>query len=320
MKTKTKDALYCGARKDVIKDSKPIINERNLSYLYLWIKERYNVHLNKDIYKKQYPWTKDEIISKYRFTNVRREHDKETKWIIKNICLNDDLNYKNKLLNIILFRLFNKSRTIKIFGLIDFNNFNEEGIMKKLEKFKNKKYIYFSNAFYTSGPKRVSNLKFPKDKNAVIKMIKLVRLYDENNIVEKIKNCTNQKQVFEILKSCPGIGNFLAYQMFVDFTYIKEFPFSENEFVVAGPGCKNGLKLIFEDFDKMNYEESLFWIRDNQFNLFKKFNYNPKEMFSDLPESERYLNLMSLENCMCEFSKYLRAINSEGRPKILYKN
>src|SRR3989344_1808961 len=252
----------------------PKLNRKNFELLKYWISERYKIHLKKDIQKLSPPWTKDEILQKYRFTNVRREHDKETKWLIKNICLNQKLTYENKILNTILFRLFNKSSTVEEIGLI---NFDREFSFKKMNK-----------------------------------IIKLVYYHKKLKIADRIKSSENQKQVFDNLLSMPGIGKFLAYQIFVDLTYMEEFLFSENEFTIAGPGCIKGLKLIFDDFDKMNYEEALFWLRDNQ-NL---FNFN--NLFQDLEEYDKKINVMSLENCMCEISKYIRACNGKGRLRAKY--
>ena len=156
--------------------------------------------------------------------------------------------------------------------------------------------------------------------NEILNTEKIDKKYFEEVIreIDKLDKLSS-KEVYDNLLSLPGIGSFLAYQIFVDFSYLSEFPFSENEFVVAGPGCKKGLNLLFDDFGGLRYEEALFWIRDNQNRLFQQFGYNSYNLFSDLPEEERYLNLMSLENCMCEISKYIRAINGEGRPRIRYK-
>ena len=305
MKNKPRDKFYCGVRKEIIKMRIPKLNRKNFELLKYWISERYKIHLKKDIQKLSPPWTKDEILQKYRFTNVRREHDKETKWLIKNICLNQKLTYENKILNTILFRLFNKSSTVEEIGLI---NFDREFSFKKM----NKNKIYFSNAFFTSGPKTTANKLFPNEKNMTNKIIKLVYYHKKLTIADRIKSSENQKQVFDNLLSMPGIGKFLAYQIFVDLTYMEEFLFSENEFTAAGPGCIKGLKLIFDDFDKMNYEEALFWLRDNQ-NL---FNFN--NLFQDLEEYDKKINVMSLENCMCEISKYIRACNGKGRLRAKY--
>ena len=80
--------------------------------------------------------------------------------------------------------------------------------------------------------------------------------------------------------------------------------------------------VVFEDRDGMSYEECLFWIRDNIDWLFREVlekDWNPQKVFWDLPEEDRYLNLMSLENCFCELSKYIRVLDGTGRPRKTYK-
>jgi hypothetical protein len=57
-------------------------------FLY-WIVERYKIHLKKDIKKLDPPWTNDPILQTYSFTNVRRLHDRVTKFVLKHICYND---------------------------------------------------------------------------------------------------------------------------------------------------------------------------------------------------------------------------------------
>lgn len=318
MKNKDSDIKYCNVRKNKIESSHPNINYENLKILFHWISERYKIHLKKDVLKLKKPWTNDEILQNYKFTNVRREHDKETKWLIKNICSNSSLSLKNKILNIILFRLFNKSQTLELIGLQDFDNKSLNSSIIKVKLRDKKDVPFFSNAFYTSGPKSVANKLFKNEENLVIKIILLVHLYNSKKISENIVKCKSQNQVYNLLLSLPGIGKFLAYQIFVDLTYTPFFLFSENEFVIAGPGCIKGLNYIFEDFSGMNYEESLFWLRDNQIKLFSPFKYNPDELFSDLAKYDRFLNIMSLENCMCEISKYIRCLKKEGRPRIRY--
>lgn len=320
MRDKERDIPYCNVDKNKIMGANPVLYEENLQFLYNWITIRYKIHINKDVLKLPPPWTTDAILTKYRFTNVRREQDKETKWLIENVSNNKKISYENKILNSILFRLFNKSQTLEIFGNIDFDNLNIETIKNKYTQFKqkNSKYIYFSNAFYTSGPKAVAN-KLYKEFDLPLKMILLVQKYKQQGIIDKIKKAKSQLHVYELLKECLGIGQFLAYQIFVDLTYIKDFPFSENEFVAAGPGCKKGLDMLFKEYSGLSYEEAIFWIRDNQNKIFSKFGFNTDRIFFDIPKEERPLNIMSIQNCFCELSKYIRAIKKEGRPRILYK-
>lgn len=127
-----------------------------------------------------------------------------------------------------------------------------------------------------------------------------------------------------------GLGPFLAYQIWVDFTYIPEYPFSENHFTVAGPGCRAGIDLMFQDKDGMTHEECIFWLRDNQDAVYGPLGYNREEFWSAEEPWDRHLNIMAGENMFCELQKYTRCVeaiqqgkkprgkvgyNGEGQPK-----
>ena len=96
----------------------------------------------------------------------------------------------------------------------------------------------------------------------------------------------------------------------------KEFPFSEDEFVVAGPGCKRGESLLFESRGSLNYNDALFFLRDHQDKFFSEYNLDKE--FGYLPEENRRLTVMDIENSMCELSKYCKVFYSTGRPKNKY--
>jgi hypothetical protein len=336
MLTKKKDKRYCGVRPAKLKEAKPVLNETNFKHLYYFIVRRYMIHKRKDVLGLPAPWTKDPILQDFKFTNVRREHDRETKWLLDQVVNNEELDYDNKIMNCILYRMYNKSSTLELvyaannghtYLPIQFDGFDamdEERIRRGLkEKLKDDpKYTFFTNAFLTCGLKvALGNQDDTNDSFMPMRIIKFARKLYEDGIVDKIKKAKDQKEVFNAIKSYNGLGEFLSYQIFVDLTYIPEFPFSENEFTISGPGCIRGLKAVFEDFDGMTYDEALFWLRDNidvEFTV-RGWKWEPHKLFDDLPEHDRYMNVMSLENCHCEISKYIRAVEGTGRPKNRYK-
>lgn len=333
MRNKPADVLYCGVREETIKTANPTLNSEVLGYFHQFLTERYEIHLKKDIFGMPAPWTEDPILKSYRFTNIRREHDKETKWLIDNIINSSDICYEDKLLNCILFRLYNKHETSELIGMpIPFidckSKWNPEAYRELFEDAlkQDPKRVFFTGAFITGGLKRALKWYLPKDdpKNSMeMRILWFMDVIIKHGIQEQIKSCKTQREVFDVLRAYDGLGDFLAYQIFVDFTYIEEFPFSENEFTAAGPGCKMGLKFLFDDTDAMTPEECLFWLRD-QINAGKLFKQIGKKvgleaLFRDLPKYDRKMNVMSLENCMCELSKYTRAMRGEGRPRKTYK-
>ena len=327
MRNKPADTLYCGVDKERIKKAQPVLNERNLLYLYNFIKRRYVIHLRKDVLKKDPPWTTDQVLRDFRFTNIRREHDKESKWVIEHIANNPELSYEDKLLNVILFRLYNKHETAELismpFKFSQTPDWNPEWYRSLFEAalVEDPKRVFFTAAFHTVGMKNTLK-RVTGESYAPMRILKFIKILINEGLVDDIKACVNQQEVYQTLTDYNGIGRFLAYQFYVDMTYIAEFPFSENEFTVAGPGCVMGLNYLFEGRDGMSYEECLFWLRDNLDRLFVEElgkDWDAKRVFWDLPEEDRCFNVMSLENCFCELSKYIRAKDGTGRPRKRYR-
>lgn len=329
MRTKPADVPFCGVKHKRITEANPVLDTQNLEHLYNFIHRRYLIHLRKDVLHKDPPWINDPILREYRFTNVRREHDRETRWLIKHVTSNPELSYEDKIMNVILFRLFNKHETSELISMpIQFTETWDPKMYqalfeKALEADPHR--VFFTGAFITGGLKRALKWYLPAevpDASSEMRVMYFIRHLLDSSLVEDIKASKDQREVFKHLSSSLGIGYFLGYQMFVDLTYIEEFPFSENEFTIAGPGCKNGLNFLFKDRDGMTYEECLFWVRDNIEGAFEKHlgkSLDPHRLFADLPEYDRCLNVMSLENCFCELSKYIRAITNTGRPRKKYK-
>lgn len=361
MHTKNKDLFYCGVNKDKIFESDPQINWDSVYYFREFVIDRYRIHKRKDVKGLPAPWTKNPILQEFKFTNVRREHDRQTRYLLDNITFNEDLTLEDKIVNTFLFRSWNNWDTLKDFGFpysadMLYNKKLKEQVRKIYKKYNKQDpdRLWYNNAYNQGGTKHA--WKFPAGdgyqrayKESVAKTfpdweadIPLRPFHvgvwlGRQHIVEKLLKAKNQQEAFEIIKSVRGFADFLAYQVYVDLTYIPEFPFSENEFVIAGPGCKRGLDHIFIDKDGMNYEECIFWLRNNinmeGYSLFrndelydwaeengkKQKEYDPYKLFNDLPEYDRCMNVMSIENCMCELSKYIKAVKGTGRPRNRYK-
>lgn len=322
MQNKEKDIKYCGVNEQKIKNAQPTLDTLSLELFTHWINERYKIHIYKDVEGKPRPWTTDKILANYRFTNVRREMDRQTKYLIDNIVNNSGLSMEEKIVNIIIFRYWNLWDTMRDFGgpwsipqfMDDSTIGHAQEVYNKLVS-ENAKHGFFTKAFFTSGAK-INVKKAYGRENTVLGAFDLARDVINKDIPNKILQAQNQEEATNIIKTLPGIAGFLSYQMFVDMTYIPEFPFSENEFTVAGPGCKNGLRRLFENTDKMTAEECIFWLRDNLCDIAPQL--NPVALMTDLPVEERFISVMSLENCLCEFSKYHRAYHNQGRPKQKY--
>ena len=255
------------------------------------------------------PWTDDETLLKYKFTNVFRDQDPGTQYVIKKIIPNAG-SKENIIFNIIIYRLYNKIETMEHVKLQNYLDFDEFKFEQKLRELKAKKIPDFTNAFTVSSYNWVNS---EKDKIAntstVIKWI----ADDLESITKDLLEHKDSEFTYKRLLSLKGLGTFLAYQIAVDIGYWKKEIFDEDKYTVAGPGCKRGINYIFEDKKDLSYEECIFYIEKNQDEYFNKFNINREILFSD--RKEKRLNIMALENCFCEISKYIKAYNNEGRTR-----
>ena len=337
MQNKRADMPYCGVSQQKIREAKPKLNAVAVKHLYDFVTERYKIHIRKDFLKQKAPWTNNPILSQYKFCNIRREHDRQSQYLIKNISTNPCLSLEDKIVNSFYFRAWNNWDTMKDFGgpwpakYLYSSQMKEQvrPIYQQLAS-EDPDRKWWSSAYNQGGTKQAwrypdPNEKINKEDDIPLRVFHIGPWLKEHNTVEKLLSASDQKAAFEAIKEIQGFADFLAYQIFVDLTYIEEFPFSENEFVVAGPGCQKGLEYLFDDYDGMSPEEALFWLRNNVDSLFSqvaednKRSWDPKALFSDLPDYDRCLNIMSLENCMCELRKYIRTIEGNGRPRVKYR-
>ena len=116
MKNKERDTPYCGVREDVIYNAVPVLNWENVYHFKKFVIDRYKIHTRKDIKRLPAPWTKNPVLQEFKFTNVRREHDKQTQYLIDNIVRNEHLSLEDKIVNCFMFRCWNNWDTLKAFG------------------------------------------------------------------------------------------------------------------------------------------------------------------------------------------------------------
>lgn len=358
MQDKPHDIPYHNVREDLIKSAKPVLNQTVVQHAWNWIRERYQVHVNKDVKKLPAPWTNDPVLRQVKFCNVRREHDRQSLNLIQNIVNAPNLSLQDKMMNSVLFRMFNLWEPLEAMGapwtINEFANLDLDKARKDLMAFEEKGGKIFTNAFNTGGLKQC--LAFPEmvyrcdDKNALKAWVKITDFagvtrtmkYQEAKIIvsefpesytiegwepympmrvvrsikefvnlypdffDTILNLDEPVDVYEtMLNRIEGLGPFLAYQIWVDFTYNPDYPFSENHFTIAGPGCKAGIDLMFTNTGGMTHEECIFWLRDNQDDVFGSLGYT-RDMWSAEKEYDKCMNVMQLENLFCELQKYIR--------------
>jgi len=313
------------------------VNIEPLEILCRWVKERYLVHLKKDVQKLPAPWSDWDIMREFRFTNVLRRHDKESKFVIDSTYENPELSIEEKILNAFVFRAYNKHETYSLVGfphkreLITWDEVLEMERKISAKRVENPTYCFCTSAFNTGGIKTCwGNFV---DKEAAFDKTNLVEsrfaiLFNDlikNNVDKKILECKTAEEVGKAIRKVRGFaGEFLSFQVYVDLTYIPGFPFTEDDWAVCGPGCKLGICYLFGDDDRSikevgyTYDELLYWTRDNLSKMLLDNGVDLEALMEDLPRNQRRISLSNVENLFCEFSKTCKQVYKEGKARRKY--
>ncbi len=261
--------------------------------------ERQNIFFKKKN-GEQAPWTNDPILQEYKFCNSYRVNDRVSQYLLKNVIYNGT-NYSKEdmLFRILLFKLFNKESTWELLlsslGDITLGNFNFDNYSKILtQAIENNTKIY-SDAYISCANKAYG---YDRKHDNHLSLLKQIFIIDKSHL--KILDSKTMKEAFNILKSYPLIGNFMAYQLVTDINYSDIVNWQEDEFTVAGPGSLRGIRKCFIDTGKLSNEDIIKYMYEHQNEEFERLNLDFK------PIGNRSLQLIDCQNIFCELDKYCR--------------
>lgn len=268
--------------------------------------ERQNIFYKK-LNGEKPPYTEDEILSTYKFCNCYRVLDRVSQYLLKEVIYKNRENYSDKdiIFRIILFKLFNKEDTWQFLNenlkditleSFSFSRYNDILLKRREmgEKLYNDAYISCATKAYGYDLKHQNHLAL------------LEEMFFKDKMQDKIINAKNMEEVFNILKSYPLIGDFMAYQLATDLNYSDVINFEENTFTVAGPGAKRGIRKCFSNLNKASDRDIIEFMYENQEAEFKRLGLDFKYL------GGRKLQYIDIQNLFCELDKYLR----EKRPEL----
>lgn len=295
----------CNQEKTVtihIKRTKPKLS---IAYNTYWkfAAERQNIFF-KRFNKEGYPWTKDEILNQYKFTNVYRATDRVSQYLIKNVIYKGNQEPEEIFFRLILFKIFNRISTWEVleseFGKITFKDYSFKLYNKVLSEVMHNKIPIYSAAYIMASGR--SSFGYPRKHQ---NHLQLIELMIKENVPHKLQHCKNMNEAYNLLHSYPTIGDFLAYQYITDINYSTLTNFSEMEFVKAGPGSKDGIAKCFIDFGDYSFEDIIRLMTDSQEKEFNRLNLDFKNLWG------RNLQLIDCQNIFCEVDKYSRVAHPE---------
>lgn len=247
------------------------------------------------------PWTEDPILQRFRFTNVFRAADRVSQYLIRNVIYSEELpRSANEIaFRVLLFKLFNRIETwetiVNKLGPVVWSKALLSHIDKLLtSELSAGRRIY--SAAYIMPTKRLNDVGIRKHQTH----LELLGLMMADQIGERLANTKGMKAGFDLLRSYPNIGDFLAYQFVTDLNYSEVTNYPETEFVAAGPGAREGLRKCFTDFGGLSDSELIHLMMEIQDEEFERLGLNFQGLFG------RPLQLIDCQNLFCEVAKYSR--------------
>ena len=261
--------------------------------------ERQNIFIKKKNGEKP-PWTNDKILQEYKFCNSYRVNDRVSQYLLKNVIYNGrDYSKEDMLFRILLFKLFNKESTwellIKNLKDIKLKDFDFLKCSEILNDAISKKESIYNDAYISCATKA-----FGYERKHENHLALLNKIFNVDKSYKKILEAKTMQEAFNILKTYPLIGNFMAYQLVTDINYSDIVNWQESEFTMAGPGAIRGIKKCFIDKGNLSNEDIIRYMYENQNYEFKRLNLDFKKI------KDRPLQLIDCQNIFCELDKYCR--------------
>lgn len=266
--------------------------------LAYWITEREKIRLAK-LRGLPKPWSEDPVFQSVYFTNVNRENDKVTKFIREWAGYADD----HTEFNMVMARFINWPDTLRTIGYQ--KEWNPELITRVMESLSASGIKVWGSAYIIT----THGLKMGK-------VPYLVR-----NVLEPTWEALGGgrwrgrypsrpptlRAAHAALMRLEGLGSFLAAQVVADLKNTKGHPLTEatdwNTWAAPGPGSLRGLQWYYPDerVTLGNFERLITLAYD--------------ELYEFLPVGTC---MQDLQNCFCEFDKYMRVKSGTGRSKRNY--
>lgn len=293
----------------------PKPNENFPHYLY-WICERMNIFWKKYNGDPQ-PWTADPILQNYKFTSVYRCLDRVSQYLLSRVIYNGkEYEPEDMFFRILLFKHFNKNETWdmleKEFGDITYET-GLENIAKFLDKAVDSGDTIYGNAYIVN----CFFYQYPQYKHitGMSKHRAHFRIFEDeifqNGHLYDFLEAKTFEDLYWVFRNMKIYGDFTAQQYCIDLNYSPLFNFSENDFVITGPGSLKGIGWTFDGASgkRYDYVGTIKWVHDNFERLMGDFCEKTGMKWNPLPW-EPVPTLTNLQNCFCETSKFAKGLGA----------
>jgi hypothetical protein len=271
--------------------------------LAYWIREREQIRRLKELGAPK-PWSNDPIFQNVYFCNVRREDDKTTRFIRQKYQAYGE--HPWLVYNYVLARFLNRIETLKF---IPFMSDHAPTVLMQLFD-----QVQRANGQLWGGAYIITTHGLPMGKvqylvNHVLEGVsKPCRAHIGRGPVQGYR--ANLATAYATLLKHEGLGSFLAAQIVADLKNTPGHPLASAEdfytFAAHGPGSLRGASWF-------HYGE-IGRVTPATFN--QHFNKIREYIDDNVPEI--VICNQDLQNCLCEFDKYMRVRTGVGKSKRKY--
>lgn len=257
------------------------------------------------------PWTDDDILRTFRFTNVYRASDRVSQYLIRHVIYDGPQTIDEIFFRVLLFKIFNRIETWEhlverlhtpTWESFDLNRYNKilDDLMQRGER------IY--SAAYIVPPPNLGRAR--KHSNHLMLLTMMMR----ERLPDRLAMAPSLREAFMLLRTYPSLGDFLAFQFAIDLNYGPFLNFSEMDYVVAGPGARSGIRKAFADTAGLSDEDVIRAVAENAAREFEARDLPFRSLWG------RALQLIDCQNLFCEVDKYSRVAHPAaaglGRTRI----
>jgi NTP pyrophosphatase (non-canonical NTP hydrolase) len=261
------------------------------------------------------PWTDDPIIRQFKFTNAYRASDRVSQYLIRNVIYRDDLpsDPAEVVFRILVFKVFNRVETWELLerslGQVTYADYTFKRYDQILTRAMARGDSIYSAAYIMPSAGSLGHDR--KHRNHLALIERMI----SDDLPSQLGEARTMQKAFDLLRSYPTIGDFLAYQYVTDTNYSTVTDFTEMEFVVPGPGAIDGIRKCFTDTAGMPDAEIIKFMTDRQEIEFERLGINFRTLWG------RRLQLIDCQNLFCEVGKYARVSHPDvsgesGRVRI----
>lgn len=272
-------------------------------HLFFWLMhERMAIWKRRFVDKKERPWTENDILRDYKFTNVYRELDRNSQWQIKNILLDDELSLKNLIWKLMVFRFFNNPETFtfspnktttiqkdlfgvqtksgleqtqKIEDLIsatkwrngipDYDEYDEDEFSRFIAGIRSTGKNPYTTAYLINSQATPGQ---PRD-YCYTRVVVPTLHKSIPEIIKLVLTAKKPEDIISYLTKLPAVADFIAHEFYQDFTYIPRYTnrkfmkFDQNDYTNVGPGASIGIRLIYPSLKTLkDQKQAIYWLRD----------------------------------------------------------